>query len=121
MISFTSLWEVGEALPGSLSDRLFLTRGKVVEVHRERRDYIFTLAEGDAQLECILLWRAAAKLDFRVTVGQVLEVTGYADAQNGRLDVMEARLADRKEARLAGRNACSAGQIIGALFGLPKK
>jgi hypothetical protein len=39
MISFASLREVGEALPGSLSDRPFLTRGEVVEVHRKRRDH----------------------------------------------------------------------------------
>ncbi|MBN1811693.1 MAG: exodeoxyribonuclease VII large subunit [Anaerolineae bacterium] len=88
------LREVSAFLETALPDRLFTTRGKVVEVHRVRRSCYFTLADGDARLHCALLRRNAMRLDFWVSVGQEVEVAGCPENFRDRwqLYVLEARL-----------------------------
>ena len=96
-----SLAEVRAALPTALPDRLFTTQGRVSQVHRVRRSCYLTLVSGEAeagaeepQLHCALLRRNAMRLDFWVTAGQEIEVTGYAEQFRGRwqLYTLEARL-----------------------------
>lgn len=88
------LQEVSASLETALPDRLFTTRGKVVEVHRVRRSCYFTLSDGDARLHCTLLRRNAMRLDFWVSVRQEVEVAGYPENFRGRwqLYVLEAKL-----------------------------
>jgi exonuclease VII large subunit len=88
------LQEVSASLETALPDRLFTTRGKVAEVRRVRRSCYFTLEDGDAHVHCALLRRNAMRLDFWVSVGQEVEVAGYAEQFRGRwqLYVLEAHL-----------------------------
>lgn len=93
------LAEVRAALPTALPDRPFTTQGCVSEVHRVRRSCYFTLVPGETeaeepQLHCALLRRNAMRLDFWVTAGQEIEVTGYAEQFRGRwqLYTLEAHL-----------------------------
>jgi exonuclease VII large subunit len=88
------LREVSTSLETALPDRLFTTRGRVVEVRRVRRSCYFTLADGDARLHCALLRRNAMRLDFWVSVEQEVEVAGYPENFQGRwqLYVLEAKL-----------------------------
>jgi exonuclease VII large subunit len=90
-----NLAEVSAALETAPPDRLFATQGRVTAVHRVRGSCYFTLADGETQLKCVLLRRNAARTDFWVAPGQVIEVTGYAENSRGRwqLYVVEAKLA----------------------------
>ncbi|MCP4605078.1 MAG: exodeoxyribonuclease VII large subunit [Proteobacteria bacterium] len=94
MLDLVDLSEVNTALGTALSDRPFVTRGYVVEVKRVRGSCYFTLADGDAQLPSVLLKQDGVRIDFWVTVGQVMEVKGYAECFQGRwqLRLVEARL-----------------------------
>ena len=83
-MNFVSLSEVCTALRTALSDRPFVTRGYVAEAHRVRGSCYFTLIDGDARLSCALLRSVAMETDFWVTMGQVVEVTGYAECFRGK-------------------------------------
>jgi exonuclease VII large subunit len=129
-----SLAEVSAALETALPDRLFTTRGRVTEVHRVRRSCYFTLVPGEAevsaggaaQLHCALLRRNAMRLDFWVTVGQEIEVTGYAEQFRARwqLYTLEARLLrgepgwpQRYRYRSARRIVMAFDKMLDAVFG----
>jgi len=123
------LEEVSASLETALPDRLLSTQGRVVAVHRVRGSCYFTLADGEAQLKCALLRRNAARTDFWVTPGQVVEVTGYAENFRGRwqLYVMEARLARGDAAWPRGYRYRPARRVVAwfdalmeALFGPPQ-
>ncbi len=88
------LAEVCAVLETASPDQLFTTRGRVVKVHRVRRSCYFTLADWDERLPCALLRRYAAQIGFWIRVGQVVEVTGYAEQFRGRwqLFVTQVRL-----------------------------
>ena len=88
------LAHVSAALPTASPDESLTTRGRVAGVHRVRRSCYFTLSEGETELPCAMLRRQAAGIDFWVTVGQEVEVTGRAEQFRGRhqLFVLEARL-----------------------------
>jgi exonuclease VII large subunit len=125
----TDLAEVSASLETALPDRLLSTQGRVVAVHRVRGSCYFTLADGEAQLRCALLRRNAARIGFWVTVGQLVEVTGYAENFRGRwqLYVMEARLARGDAAWPRGYRYRPARLVVGwfdalmeALFGPPQ-
>jgi hypothetical protein len=73
------LADVRAALEKALPNQLFATRGRVVEVHRVRRSCYFILADWDERLPCALLRRYAAGIGFWMRVGQIVEVTGYAE------------------------------------------
>jgi RecJ-like exonuclease len=100
-----SLPNVCAALETAPPDRLFTTRGQVLEVHRVRGSCYFTLApsdvdelpDSDARLLCALLRANAARTDFWVMVGQEIEVTGYAEQFRGQwqLYVVQARRVNR--------------------------
>ena len=102
MANLVNLVEVCAALTLAAPDRVFVTRGQVVGVKRMRGSCYFALADpsaplrtgDDARLPCVLLRRNAAQIDFWVTVGQMVEVEGYAECFRGRwqLYVVEARL-----------------------------
>ena len=120
------LREVSASLGIAPSDRLFTTRGEVVEVHRVRRSCYFTLADGDARLHCALLRRNAMRLDFWVSAGQEVEVTGYPENFRDRwqLYVLEAKLerGDRGwprhyRYRSARRAVMAFDALLDALFG----
>jgi RecJ-like exonuclease len=100
-----SLPNVCAALEAAPPDRLFTTRGRVLEVHRLRGSCYFTLApsevvgltDSDARLPCALLRANAARTDFWVMAGQEIEVTGYAEQFRGQwqLYVVQARRVNR--------------------------
>lgn len=86
-------------------------------------------ANDDAQLPCALLSQNAAQTDFWVTVGQVVEVTGYAEHFGDRwqLYVVEAQLVQGDRGWPVGFRYRSARRIVAAfnrvlerLFGPPK-
>jgi exonuclease VII large subunit len=129
-----SLAALSAALRGAPSDRLYTTRGRVAEVHRVRRSCYFTLVPGedegrtgeDVVLHCALLRRNAMRLDFWVTAGQEIEVTGHAERFRGRwqLYAMEARLLRgesgwprRYRYRSARRIVVAFDELMDALFG----
>jgi exonuclease VII large subunit len=120
------LHEVSASLETALPDRLFTTRGKVEEVHRVRRSCYFTLSDGRARLHCALLRRNAMRLDFWVSVGQEVEVSGYPENFRGRwqLYVLEAKLERgdrgwprRYHHRSARRAVMAFDALLDALFG----
>jgi exonuclease VII large subunit len=122
----TDLAEVSASLQTAPPDRLFTTRGKVEEVHRVRRSCYFTLSDGDARLHCALLRRNAMSLDFWVSVGQEVEVSGYPENFRGRwqLYVLEAKLERgdrgwprRFRHRSARRAVMAFDALLDALFG----
>ena len=132
--STVSLDEVSAALETALPDRLFTTRGRVAEVHRVRRSCYFTLVPGEtemsaggaAQLRCALLRRNAMRLDFWVSVGQEIEVTGYAEQFRSRwqLYTLDARLLrgepgwpQRYRHRSARRIVMAFDKMLDAVFG----
>jgi exonuclease VII large subunit len=128
------LAEASAALETALPDHLFVTQGRVVQVHRVRRSCYFTLvpsesetADGDGvQLHCALLRRNAMYLDFWVTVGQEIEVTGHAERFRGRwqLYTLDARLLRGEPAwprryrhRSARRAVVAFDKVLDAIFG----
>jgi hypothetical protein len=130
-----SLAEVSAELATALPDRLLATQGRVAEVHRVRRSCYFTLvpgeseisASGEVQLHCALLRRNAMGLGFWVTVGQEIEVTGYAEQFRGRwqLYTLDARLLcgepdwpQRYRYRSARRIVMAFDKMLDAVFGV---
>jgi exonuclease VII large subunit len=120
------LQEVSASLETALPDRLFTTRGKVVEVRRVRRSCYFTLSDGGARLHCALLRRNAMRLDFWVSTGQEVEVSGYPEnfRDKWQLYVLEAKLelGDRGwprhyRYRSARRAVIAFDALLDALFG----
>lgn len=126
-----SLPNVCVALETAPPDRLFTTRGRVLEVHRVRSSCYFTLADGDIRLPCALLRRNVVHTDFWVTVGQEIEATGHAEQFRGlwQLYVLEARLVHGDPGwphryyryRSARRVVVAFDALIEALFGPPKE
>jgi exonuclease VII large subunit len=120
------LQEVGASLETALPDRLFITRGEVAAVHRVRRSCYFTLADDGARLHCALLRRNAMRLDFWVSPGQEVQVTGYPENFRDRwqLYVLEARLVHgdlgwprRYRHRSARRAVMAFDRLLDSLFG----
>lgn len=118
--------EVSASLETALPDRLFTTRGKVEEVHRVRRSCYFTLSDDDARLHCALLRRNAMRLDFWVSEGQEVEVSGYPESFRDRwqLYVLEAKLErgergwpSRFRRRSARRAVMAFDALLDTLFG----
>lgn len=101
-------------LETALPDRPFLTRGHVIEVKRVRGSCYFTLADGDARLPCALLRSVAAQTDFWLTVGQMVEVEGYAECFRGhwQLRLVEARLAQGDQGWPMGYRRRSARRVV---------
>jgi len=129
MIDLADLSEVCQTLSLVLPDQAFVTQGKVVEVKRVRGSCYLTLADESARLPCALLRREAAQIDFWVTVGQVVEVTGYAECFRDRwqLFVIYARLVQGDRAwprryryRPARRIVMAFDGLLDLLLGPPK-
>ncbi len=128
MVEMASLAEVCAVLRSVPGDRVLVTQGRVIEVHRVRGSCYFTLAPssgsgqggGDARLSCALLRRSAAQTDFWVTVGQVVDVTGYAECFRDRwqLRVVEARLVRGAVSWPRGYRRRSARRIVMAFDAL---
>ncbi len=117
MIDRVNLSQVCEALSSAPPDRPFATRGKVTKVKRVRGSCYFTLAEGDARLQCALLRQSAAQTDFWVASGQIVEVDGYAECFRGQwqLLMVAARLVRGEPGWPRGYRYRSARQVV-ALF-----
>jgi exonuclease VII large subunit len=125
-----SLASVCAALETAPPDRLFTTQGQVADVHRVRSSCYFTLADGDTRLLCALLRHNMVHADFWVTVGQEIEVSGYAEQFKGlwQLYVLEARLVRGDPGwprryyryRSARQVVAAFDALMEALFGPPK-